>query len=168
MWDACLSESATLTCLRFSPRADNSGFIDIEEFGRALEIDHAAEFVAKLYQLFDQDDSGEIDFREFVIGCSQFTSADSDAKLRFAFWLYDFNADGTISKEEMAKLLEGFNLASAKQIPAKVDMIFQKVDRNRDGVISFDEFRSFSSAFPSMVFPAYSLWYRTNGMAGTK
>ena len=50
----------------------------------------------------DQDDSGEIDFKEFVHGMSQFSShGDKETKLRFAFRIYDMDNDGFISNGEL-------------------------------------------------------------------
>eukprot|EP00163_Fabomonas_tropica_P006709 TRINITY_DN1628_c1_g1_i6.p1 TRINITY_DN1628_c1_g1~~TRINITY_DN1628_c1_g1_i6.p1 ORF type:complete len:198 (-),score=39.02 TRINITY_DN1628_c1_g1_i6:7-600(-) len=147
---------------------DKSGHVELKEFCRALEYDQPTPYIEKLFALFDTDGSGMVDFREFVIGITQFTAAGKDDKLRFAFWVYDYDGDGSIDKEEMGKMLRAFHLASDKQIENKVNMIFHQCDRNRDGAISFDEFRMFAAKFPSLVFPAYSLWYRTSEMGSKK
>ena len=52
--------------------------------------------------MLDQDESGEIDFKEFVQGMSQFSSqGDKETKLRFAFKIYDMDNDGFISNGEL-------------------------------------------------------------------
>ena len=52
--------------------------------------------------MLDQDESGEIDFKEFVQGMSQFSSqGDKETKLRFAFRIYDMDNDGFISNGEL-------------------------------------------------------------------
>ena len=52
--------------------------------------------------VLDNDDSGEVDFKEFVLGMSKFSSkADKEEKLRFAFRIYDIDNDGFISNGEL-------------------------------------------------------------------
>ena len=52
--------------------------------------------------VLDNDDSGEIDFKEFVEGMSKFSSkAEKEDKLRFAFRIYDIDNDGFISNKEL-------------------------------------------------------------------
>ena len=52
--------------------------------------------------MFDADRSGEVDFTEFISGMAQFsTQADIEAKLRFAFRIYDFDNDGYISNSDL-------------------------------------------------------------------
>ena len=52
--------------------------------------------------VLDNDDSGEVDFKEFVQGMSKFSSkADKEEKLRFAFRIYDIDNDGFISNGEL-------------------------------------------------------------------
>ena len=42
--------------------------------------------------IFDEDGSGEVDFKEFLQGVSQFSvKGDKDAKLTFAFRIYDLD-----------------------------------------------------------------------------
>ena len=51
----------------------------------------------RLFQLFDDDDSGEISLREFIVGISSYTGAEPKDKLRFAFMM---SAPGTASSRE--------------------------------------------------------------------
>ena len=56
--------------------------------------------------IFDEDSSGEVDFKEFLQGVSQFSvKGDRDAKLRFAFRIYDMDNDGFISNGELFQVL---------------------------------------------------------------
>ena len=50
-------------------------------------------------EIFDDDGNGEVDFKEFIQGVSQFSvKGDKNSKLRFAFRIYDIGA--VFSKEE--------------------------------------------------------------------
>ena len=57
--------------------------------------------------MLDHDGSGELDFEEFVSGMSKFSSSeDREAKLRFAFKIYDINNDGFISNGELYQVIK--------------------------------------------------------------
>ena len=53
-------------------------------------------------EIFDDDGNGEVDFKEFIQGVSQFSvKGDKNSKLRFAFRIYDIDNDGYISNGEL-------------------------------------------------------------------
>ena len=55
-----------------------------------------------LSEIFDDDGNGEVDFKEFIQGVSQFSvKGDKNSKLRFAFRIYDIDNDGYISNGEL-------------------------------------------------------------------
>ena len=55
--------------------------------------------------IFDDDNSGEMDFKEFLQGVSQFSvQGDREAKWKFAFRIYDLDNDGFISNGELFKV----------------------------------------------------------------
>ena len=65
-----------------------------------------------------------------------------EEKLRFAFQIYDINADGFISNGELfqvLKMMVGSNLNDV-QLQQLVDRTIIKADKDHDGKISFDEF----------------------------
>ena len=52
--------------------------------------------------LYFQDGNGELDFKEFIEGISQFSvKGDKMSKLKFAFRIYDIDNDGFISNGEL-------------------------------------------------------------------
>ena len=71
---------------------DDSGEIDTEEFFEYFGIP-ATSFASSIFELFDTDGSGGIDFYEFAIGLYNFLSLDAKGGARsiakFAFTLYD-------------------------------------------------------------------------------
>ena len=55
--------------------------------------------------IFDEDGSGEVDFKEFLQGVSQFSvKGDKAVKLKFAFRIYDLDNDGFICNGELFKV----------------------------------------------------------------
>ena len=95
---------------------DNSGSLSVDEFMSLPELQQnplvqrviggnfkkCAFFVLLLFpfsEIFDDDGNGEVDFKEFIQGVSQFSvKGDKNSKLRFAFRIYDIGA--VFSKEE--------------------------------------------------------------------
>ena len=122
---------------------DKSGTISSEEFMSLPELQQNP-LVKRVIDLFDTDRNGEIDFKEFVQGLSQFTvkGADKISKLKFAFEVYDIDQDGFISNGELfqvLKMMVGTNLKDA-QLQQIVDKTILFADTDGDGKISFDEF----------------------------
>merc|ERR1712202_72337 len=104
--------------------------------------------VQRVIDIFDEDESGEVDFKEFLQGVSQFSvKGDRNAKLKFAFRIYDMNNDGFISNGELfqvLKMMVGTNLKE-QQLQQIVDKTIIYADKDGDGKISFDEFSTIVS-----------------------
>lgn len=102
-----------------------------------------------LFNAFDTDNSGAIRFEDFVIGLSVLLRGTVNEKLIWAFNLYDINKDGYVTKEEMLAIIQSiYDMMGRYTYPAlhpdsplqHVERFFQKMDRNRDGVVTIDEF----------------------------
>lgn len=93
--------------------------------------------------IFDEDGGGSVDFREFIVGLSAFSSkGNKEEKLRFAFKVYDIDRDGFISNGELfivLKMMVGSNLKDT-QLQQIVDKTIMEADKDGDGRISFQEF----------------------------
>jgi hypothetical protein len=59
-----------------------------------------------VFRTFDSDQSGEIDFIEFLIAISVTSQGDIKDKLKMAFNMYDIDKNGAIDKKEMIKIIE--------------------------------------------------------------
>ncbi|KAG2467289.1 CANB1 protein, partial [Polypterus senegalus] len=99
--------------------------------------------VQRVIDIFDTDGNGEVDFKEFIEGVSQFSvKGDKEQKLRFAFRIYDMDKDGYISNGELfqvLKMMVGNNLKDT-QLQQIVDKTIINADKDGDGRISFEEF----------------------------
>ena len=121
---------------------DNSGSLSVQEFMNLPELKQNP-LVKRVIEIFDEDKNGEVDFKEFIWGISQFSvKGDKMAKLRFAFRIYDIDNDGYISNGELFQVLKvmvGSNLRST-QLQQIVDKTILYADKNEDGKVSFEEF----------------------------
>jgi serine/threonine-protein phosphatase 2B regulatory subunit len=123
---------------------DNSGALSVEEFMTIAELQQNP-LVQRVIDIFDADGNGEVDFKEFIQGVSQFSvKGDKLSKLRFAFRIYDMDNDEYISNGELfqvLKMMVGNNLKDT-QLQQIVDKTIVFADKDEDGKISFDEFCS--------------------------
>jgi serine/threonine-protein phosphatase 2B regulatory subunit len=97
----------------------------------------------RLIQVFDDDDSGSIDFLEFIRGISEaMGKRGTEDILKFAFKVYDLDRDGFIGTGELFLVLQmmvGNNLPP-RQLQELVDKTIIEADTDEDGKISFAEF----------------------------
>jgi len=102
-----------------------------------------------VFSTLDHEDSGIITFEDFVIGLSILVRGTLEEKVRWMFTLYDQDRDGYISREEMEDVVGSvFDLMGRTSDPIleeevineRVDHLFERMDLNGDGVVSFDEF----------------------------
>jgi len=121
---------------------DNSGSLSVDEFMSLPELQQNP-LVQRVIDIFDEDQNGEVDFKEFIQGVSQFSvKGDKSSKLRFAFKIYDMDNDGYISNGELfqvLKMMVGSNLKDT-QLQQIVDKTILFADKDEDGKINFEEF----------------------------
>jgi len=93
-------------------------------------------------QALDLDHSGEIEFSEFLCGCLALFDTKIEIILKTAFSSIDTDNSGEISSTELHNLLSkihGDGLTSKVSETA----ILNQIDRDGDGIITYDEFRVF-------------------------
>ena len=79
-----------------------SGQLNLREFARVLtKLGIDAIHAKALFYCFDQDGSGELDYREVFIGLSLVLAGSQRDRLRAAFAMIDTNASGRISQAEL-------------------------------------------------------------------
>ena len=107
-----------------------SGYLEF--FGKVMSDEEVDDMFSKV----DVDDSGAIDYSEFVVASMNEKNLLSNNKLQSAFKMFDKDGGGSISTEEIRQVLSfGQNLEESV-----VNEIIKQVDANGDGEISFDEF----------------------------
>jgi serine/threonine-protein phosphatase 2B regulatory subunit len=123
---------------------NKNGLIDKEEF-LAIPGMKNNPLATRVMDVFDSDGTGDVDFKEFLEGLSKFSArGNKEEKLRFAFSIYDIDRDGFISNGELfivLKIMVGTNL-NDNSIQQLVDRTIVEMDKDKDGKISFEEFKN--------------------------
>jgi len=140
-----------------------NGEIDKAGFARMVgdflpENQRSPMLIDRLFNAFDTDNSGGIDFREFMIAISLSSSDNPEEKLLFCFRSLDVNNDGHLTRSEVLHAVEllfkhypGMEDVVAEQLnsPEKVvEQIFSKVDSNGDGMLTPEELITFMKKHP--------------------
>lgn len=136
---------------------DSSGCISTDEFFAFISME-ATPFARKLFSLIDQNDSGEIDFNEFLVGLWNVCTFDDESLLRFAFNMIDKDSSGYVDKDEVEQCVKDVHGSRYdRRLTAHIKKTLKKYDKNKDGQFSFDEFKSCHKELPLLFMPAFSM-----------
>ncbi|KAF5320877.1 hypothetical protein D9619_000512 [Psilocybe cf. subviscida] len=102
-----------------------SGHLDKEEFSRIYKqffpFGDPAEFADYVFNVFDADNSGQIDFKEFICALSVTSRGRLEEKLQWAFQLYDIDKDGTITYDEMLQIVQSIYKMTGDMVKLPTD-----------------------------------------------
>ncbi|XP_020571276.1 probable calcium-binding protein CML10 [Phalaenopsis equestris] len=129
--------------------SNGDGKISSSELGAIFEsLGHPAsdEELAGMMNEVDADGDGFISLEEFVdLNTSEIDSTAALEDLRHAFSVFDLDRNGSISAEELARVMRGLGEGvSVAQCRKMID----GVDQDGDGLISFEEFKVMMSKSP--------------------
>ena len=124
----------------------------------SADSERTTQIIARLFDVFDEDGNGAVDFSELASGLSVLCGGSRDEKAEAAFALYDYNGDGFISLEEMTRYLtsvfkvmyetqpgtqERMGVSAEQLAGVTAEQAFVDADLNHDGRLSFEEFQKF-------------------------
>ncbi|OMP02917.1 Recoverin [Corchorus olitorius] len=137
----------------------NDGYISKEEFQLGLfrNSNKQSLFADRIFQLFDINHDGFIEFEEFVKSLSIFhPEAPHSEKVAFAFQLYDIWETGFIEREEVKEMIWALLAESDLILPddiveAIIDKTFEDADSKRDGKIDLEEWKELVARNPTLL-----------------
>ncbi|KAL1784064.1 lysophosphatidylcholine acyltransferase 2 [Sigmodon hispidus] len=131
--------------------SSKGGRIGIEEFAEYLKLP-VSDVLRQLFALFDRNNDGSIDFREYVIGLAVLCNpANTEEIIQVAFKLFDVDEDGYITEEEFCTILQ----ASLGVPDLDVSGLFKEIAQGDS--VSYEEFKSFALKHPeyAKIFTSY-------------
>ena len=101
--------------------------------------------LTEMFSAFDDNQSGDINFVEFLTAISLCGKADPDEKLHLAFKMYDDNRNGRLDNEEILFILKG--LCNVTKNPGSELM---KWDQENKGYLTEEEFIQYIKSEPNI------------------
>ena len=121
-----------------------AGSLTLADFNRVLDkLDLDSEALGRrLFDAFDQDGNGRLDFRELFLGMSMLLSGSYEERLKCAFMMMDSNGTGRVSKDELARLLRYISprSVSTSVVDELANNIMREVAPARAGLMTYREF----------------------------
>lgn len=140
----------------FARVAGADGLIDVKELQAALGL--RSEYLARrVLAAFDLNADGVIAKHEFMEGVRKLIAGTDQEKLLFAFRVHDHDGDGTLSREELYRMIAmSLSESDVSDRPtqsshAVAHTLFAAADLNRDGRISFQEFEAVVRKYPAVL-----------------
>ncbi|KAL6940659.1 Neuronal calcium sensor 1 [Hanseniaspora vineae] len=141
-----------------------NGNLNKEEFIKIYKqffpFGYPDDFATHIFRVFDEDQNGYVDFKEYVNALSITSRGTLDDKLKWSFKLYDIDNDGQITFDEMLTVVTSiYNMIGSmvklhedELTPElRVQKIFRLMDKNEDGVINLEEFKEGGRLDPSVL-----------------
>ena len=140
---------------KFREIAGDDQLIDREEFRNGLELSNE-EIANRLFDIFDRDGSGSIDYSEFTETIESIVNGKEKEKIRFAFDLHDLDNSGFIDRYELKVLIKQSFIENNLdfdefQLDLLVEEFFKKADKDRSDTIDFNEFLDVAHQYPDFI-----------------
>ena len=103
------------------------------------------DIVLRLFDAFDTDNSGTIDFKQFVVGLNRTSRGSKRDKIELAFSIYDVDGSGRIYKDEFIEIFktlhqtDGSETINLEEVNDFANEIYSHFDKDKKG-LSFMEF----------------------------
>lgn len=126
---------------------NNDGQLDFKELVDGYteyfkgDVERAEFEVSEIMEKLDINDNGNIDYSEFMIAHLNVATMIQEDKLKEIFNLFDIDHSGTITAEELKKILGAKGNKKDDIDDNEWDKIIDEVDKDGNGEISFHEFK---------------------------
>lgn len=117
---------------------DNNGVIAkhelIQEFKKQKDKDFSGRFdhidIERVIETLDGNRSGVVDFTEFILAAIEREKVFTDQNVKNCFKMFDKDADGYLSKEELKDVMQGLEADENRW-----NLLLKKIDVNEDGMV---------------------------------
>jgi len=118
------------------------------------------DFASRVFEMYDANHSGEVDFVEFVRGLSLTARGRLDEKLYWAFKFYDVDGDNLVSHKDMLTIMQAIYKLVGNMITLppdedtaekKADKVFAIMDKRGEGGVTLEEFKENAKFDPMIV-----------------
>ena len=125
--------------MRFDVSGD--GLLELKEISEGLKqvfghVKGSMKIFEDIVKSLDKNANGLIDYTEFITAAADKTKMLSEKNLKFAFNMMDKDHNGSITKQELKGMFE----TSEEKDETLWQSIFDEVDINKDGSITYEEF----------------------------
>ncbi|XP_009236829.3 guanylyl cyclase-activating protein 3 isoform X2 [Pongo abelii] len=117
-----------------------SGLQTLHEFKTLLGLQglnqKANKHIDQVYNTFDTNKDGFIDFLEFIAAVNLIVQEKMEQKLKWYFKLYDADGNGSIDKNELLDMFMAVQALNGQQTLSPeefINLVFHKIDINNDG-----------------------------------
>lgn len=114
---------------------------------------NAEQFCEHVFKTFDADNTGYLDFKDFILAIDMTNAGTAEEKLKVAFKMYDIDGNGELDLDEMIKIVQdiyamqrvysklGANIEKpTKSAEELAEDIFTQIDVDGDGTLTEEEF----------------------------
>ncbi|XP_044521269.1 lysophosphatidylcholine acyltransferase 1 [Gracilinanus agilis] len=130
-----------------SAKMKNGEKINLSEFAEYMEVP-VSDTLGDMFALFDEDESGKIDLREYVIALSVVCRPSKTLEtIQLAFKMYESQEDGSIKAEDLACILK----TAIGVSELNVTELFRAIDEEEKEKITFADFSRFAEVYPDFA-----------------
>ena len=115
---------------------NKDGTLNLNEIKKGIEkLGKKVDDINNIFKSLDTDDTGKIDYTEFLAACINQKSFLREERLNEAFQMLDKDKSGKITKDEIKNSLKLDNVDEDT-----LNELIKKFDLNGDGMIDYNEF----------------------------
>jgi Ca2+-binding EF-hand superfamily protein len=128
------------------------GKLKFLDFCKIMKIEPITEY-KNMHSLYDNEETGELDLKEFLLSLMNFIPIDKELRVKFSFEMFDETKSGFITAKEIEEILRGNHMLSLNSIKRKAETVMRQAHTNESGAITLKEFIIISKKFPNILFP---------------
>ncbi|KAG8287970.1 EF-hand calcium-binding domain-containing protein 1-like [Homalodisca vitripennis] len=113
--------------------------------------------IDRIFSAIDRNNKLVVTMDSWILGMSIFLRGDLNERIKFCFTVYDMMGDGYIKREHMFQALKNSLRGNPhdedpeEQVKDMIDIILKKMDHDRDGRLSYEDYRKSVWENPSLL-----------------